>query len=36
MLKEGFEGYPSARMAFCWFVWEKGYKGKTYIDWLAK
>lgn len=21
-------------IAYAWFVWEKGYKGKTVVDWL--
>lgn len=21
-------------MCYCWFVWEKGYKGETIIKWL--
>jgi hypothetical protein len=35
-LKEGFVGTPASRMIFSWFVWEKGYTGKTSIDWLTK
>jgi hypothetical protein len=35
-LKEGFVGTPASRMIFSWFVWERGYTGKTSIDWLTK
>jgi hypothetical protein len=21
-------------VAYAWFIWEKGYKGKTVIDWF--
>jgi len=26
--------YGSGKMAFAWFVWEKGFKGKPRLDWL--
>ena len=29
-----FEKYPSGAIAYAWFVWEKGYKGKPTIDWI--
>ncbi len=29
-----FELISSSPMAFCWFVWVKGYKGDTIIKWL--
>ncbi|BET21223.1 hypothetical protein [Solobacterium moorei] len=29
-----FENYPSSAIAYAWFVWEKGYKGKPTIDWI--
>lgn len=29
-----FEKYPSSAVAYAWFVWEKGYKGKPEIDWI--
>lgn len=32
------DGHPipanSGTMAFAWFVWEHGYEGKPYIDWI--
>lgn len=24
----------SAAMSFCWFIWEKGYKGDTILKWF--
>ena len=24
----------SSATCYCWFVWEKGYKGETIIKWL--
>lgn len=29
-----FVQYPSSAMAYAWFVWEKGYKGKTTLKWI--
>jgi hypothetical protein len=29
-----FEKYPSSATAYAWFVWEKGHKGETVIDWI--
>ncbi|WP_338630849.1 NAD(P)-dependent oxidoreductase [Clostridium baratii] len=29
-----FEKYPSSAIAYAWFVWEKGYKGKTIVEWF--
>ena len=29
-----FEKYPSSAIAYCWFVWEKGYKGSPEIKWF--
>ena len=30
-----FDKYKtSSAMAFAWFVWEKGYKGKPVVDWI--
>lgn len=29
-----FENYPSSAIAYAWYVWEKGYKGKPTIDWI--
>ncbi|MFA6711207.1 MAG: hypothetical protein WCS33_00675 [Candidatus Caldatribacteriota bacterium] len=33
MLKEG-EPMTGSKMAFAWFIWNKQYKGKPFIDWL--
>ncbi len=27
-----FEKYPSSAVAFAWYVWEKGYSGKTVVE----
>lgn len=29
-----FDKYPSSAIAYAWYVWEKGYKGKTVIEWI--
>ena len=29
-----FETYHSSAIAYCWYVWEKGYKGDTIIKWI--
>ena len=29
-----FESVGSSAVAYAWFVWEKGYKGKPQIDWM--
>ncbi len=29
-----FENDLGGAMAYCWFVWEKGFKGKTTIEWF--
>ena len=30
-----FEKYAKCNaMAFAWFVWRKGYKGKPIVDWI--
>lgn len=29
-----FENYPSSAVAYAWFVWKKGYNGKTEIQWI--
>ena len=29
-----FDTYGSSAVAFCWFVWEKGFKGNTIIKWM--
>lgn len=29
-----FENYPSSAIAYAWYIWEKGYKGKPTIDWI--
>ena len=32
--KNGNEGANSGLIAYAWFVWDKSYKGKPYIDWI--
>ena len=33
--KDGnFENYKSSPVAYCWYIWEKGYKGDTIIKWI--
>jgi hypothetical protein len=27
-------GDANSAMAFCWYVWQKGYKGKPVIEWI--
>lgn len=29
-----FEKYPHSALTYAWFVWQKGYAGRTYIEWL--
>jgi len=29
-----FEKYPSSAIAYAWYVWEKGYQGKTTVEWI--
>ena len=29
-----FEKYPSSAIAYAWFVWEKGYQGKSTVEWI--
>ena len=29
-----FEKYKGSAIAYCWYVWEKGFKGDTKIKWL--
>lgn len=29
-----FEGTDSSAIAYCWFIWEKGYEGPTVVDWF--
>jgi len=29
-----FENNSGGAIAYCWFVWEKGFKGKTTIEWF--
>lgn len=33
--KNGVFGKESSAVCYCWFVWEKGYKGKPTVDWIA-
>lgn len=32
--KNGVFGKESSAVCYCWFVWEKGFKGKPMIDWI--
>ena len=32
--KNGVFGKESSAVCYCWFVWEKGFKGKPTIDWI--
>ena len=32
--KNGVFGKESSAVCYCWFVWEKGYKGKPKVDWI--
>ena len=29
-----FDKYPSSAIAYAWFVWKKGFKGKPVIEWI--
>ena len=29
-----FEKYNAKAICYCWFIWEKGYKGETIIRWI--
>ena len=29
-----FDKYKNGAVAYAWFVWQKGYAGKTVIDWI--
>lgn len=29
-----FDKYPSSAVAYAWYVWEKGYEGKTEVRWI--
>ena len=29
-----FDKYTSATLCYCWFVWQKGYKGETILRWI--
>ena len=29
-----FDKYPSSALAYAWYIWEKGYKGKPVIEWI--
>lgn len=29
-----FDKYPSSAVAYAWYVWEKGYKGKPTVEWI--
>lgn len=31
-----FDSIGSSATCYAWFVWEKGYKGKTTIDYINK
>lgn len=32
--KNGVFGKDSSAVCYCWFVWEKGFKGKPTVDWI--
>lgn len=32
--KNGIWGEGTSAVAFCWFIWEKGFNGKPVIDWF--
>ena len=32
--KDGLIGKNSGLIAYAWFVWDKSYKGKPYIEWI--
>ena len=34
IFKESYKGNNSGLIAFAWFVWDKSYVGKPYIDWI--
>ena len=34
LTKEGDTRKQSSMIPFAWFVWEKGYKGKTTVEWI--
>lgn len=29
-----FDKYTSATLCYCWFVWQKGFKGETILRWI--
>lgn len=29
-----FEKYPSSAIAYAWYVWQKGFTGKTTVEWI--
>ena len=29
-----FENMTTGALTFCWYIWEKGYKGDTVIKWF--
>ena len=29
-----FEKYKGSAVCYCWFVWQKGFKGDTVIKWF--
>lgn len=31
---DGLKESGGSAVAYAWFIWEKGYKGKTVVDWL--
>lgn len=33
-LKNGKDEGGSSAVCFCWFIWQKGFKGKPMIDWI--
>lgn len=29
-----FEDFKSSAVCYCWYIWEKGYRGKTTVEWF--
>ena len=33
-MNRDFENMTGGALTFCWYIWEKGYKGDTIIKWF--
>ena len=33
-LNNDFESIKSSAICYCWFIWEKGYKGDSIVRWI--